>query len=67
MAKKEAACTAKEMCVVTSKVKAAIKAKGLLTSGEFPAALNCKVYCLLESAVKRAAANGRKTVKPQDL
>ena len=66
MAKKEA-CTAKEMCIVTSKVKAAIIAKKLHTSGDFPAALNCKVYCLLESAAKRAEANGRKTVRPEDL
>jgi len=65
-AKKKAAKT-KEMLVVSSKVRAYIKSKKAMVSGELLAALNEKVYCLLDAAVCRAQANKRATVKPQDL
>ncbi len=65
-AKKKAAKT-KEMLVVSSKVRAYIKSKKAMVSGELLAALNEKVYCLLDAAVCRAKANKRATVKPQDL
>ena len=64
MAKKTAG---KELLVVTSKVKAFIKGKKCLTSGELPAALSEKVCCLLAKATERTKANNRSTVKPQDL
>jgi hypothetical protein len=68
MAKKKAAkVSKKEALVVASKVKAYIKSKGNMTASETLAALNDKVYCLLDKAVARTTANRRSTVKPQDL
>ncbi len=67
MAKKKAAKASKEALVVASKVKAYIKSKGNMTASETLAALNDAVYCLLDKAVARTAANRRSTVKPQDL
>lgn len=57
----------KEMLVVTSKVKAHIKGKGMMTSSDAVGALNDKVYQLLDIAAARTKANRRSTVKPQDL
>ena len=57
----------KEMLVVTSKVKAYIKDKGLMSSSETASALNEQVYAILDNACKRTEANRRSTVKPQDL
>ncbi len=65
-AKKKTA-KAKEMLVVNSKVRAYIKSKKAMMSGELLAALNDQVHCLLDAAVSRAKANKRATVKPQDL
>ena len=59
--------TGKEMLLVASKVKAYIKSKNMLTSGELLAALNGCVYCCLDRAVERAKDNNRKTVKAQDV
>ena len=56
-----------DMMVVSSKVKAYIKCKGCMTSGDALAALNDKVASLLDAAVARTQANKRSTVKPQDL
>lgn len=66
-AKKAKPCGPAEMLVVGSKVRAYIKGKGAMMSGELLAALNCKVGCLLDAAVARTQANKRATVKPQDL
>ena len=65
MAKKK--CAKLEMMVVSSKVKAYIKDKGCMTSGDALEALNCKIACLLDAAVARTQGNKRSTVKPQDL
>ncbi len=56
-----------EILVVASKVRDYIKSKGFLTAGELVPELSCKVYCLLDSAIERANANGRKTVSSKDL
>ncbi len=58
---------AKEILVVGSKMKDHIKGKGCMTSGELISALSSKVECLLDKAIERAKANGRKTVNPHDL
>ena len=58
---------AKEVLVVTSKVKAYIKSKDMMTSSDAIAALSDKVYEMLDVAVVRAKANRRSTAKPQDL
>jgi len=74
MAKKKAVAKAKaakkaekEMLVVTSKIKAYIKSKGMMSSSETAPALNDCVYAMLDAAIKRTEANRRSTVKPQDL
>jgi hypothetical protein len=75
MAKKKAAkkakapkkAAAKEMLVVTSKVKAYIKDKGMMSSSETPGALNDCLYAMLDAAIARTESNRRSTVKPQDL
>jgi len=66
-AAKKAAKKEREMLVVGSKVKAYIKSKNCMTSGDALAALNDKVYDLLDAAVARTQGNKRSTVKPQDL
>ena len=57
----------KESLAVTSKVKEYIKSKGCQTSADAIEALNKKMYSWLDEAVSRVKANGRATVKPQDL
>lgn len=56
-----------DVLIVTSKVKAVLKEKGCNTSAEAIQALSDCVACCLDKAAKRAAANGRKTVKAQDI
>ncbi len=56
-----------EPLVVGSKVRAFIKSKKCMTSGELIDALNGKIACLLERAVERTKANKRSTVRAQDL
>jgi len=57
----------KEMVLVGTKVKAAVRAQKMLCSSELLDALNCKVHCLIAAAVDRAKANKRSTVKAQDV
>lgn len=75
MAKKKAAkkkavakkSSSKDVLVVASKVKAYVKSKGKMSSSDAVAALNDKLYALLDAAIVRTEANRRSTVKPQDL
>jgi hypothetical protein len=69
MAKKKAAAKGAkcEPLVVASKIRAYIKSKGMMTASESLEAINCKVYCILDAAMKRTEANRRSTVKAQDL
>ena len=60
-------CECKEVLVVASKVKAYVKSKGMMSSSDAVAALNCEVYKILDAAIARTEANKRSTVKPQDL
>ena len=53
--------------VVGSKVKALIKSKKCLTSGELLGALTAKVAEVLATACERAKKNGRSTVRAHDL
>jgi len=57
----------KESLIVTSKVKAYIKSKKMMTSSEAVGAINDAVYCMLDSAAARAKANRRSTIRAQDL
>ena len=56
-----------EPLIVASKVKAYIKAKGLMTASESLEAINGKICALLDAAAERTTANRRSTLKPQDL
>jgi len=56
-----------DMLVVQSKVKEEIRRKGCNCAGDLSAALSKEVAKLLDAAVKRAKANGRKTVRANDL
>ena len=57
----------RESLIVTSKVKAHIKSRKMMTSSEAVEAINSAVYSLLDNAVARAKANRRSTVRKQDL
>lgn len=54
-----------ELIISKSKTKEAVKKCNV--SGEFYGALDRKVKDLIAAAERRAVANNRKTVKPQDL
>lgn len=59
--------TKKESLIVTSKVKAYIKGKKMMSSSDALDALNDALYCVLDAAIARTKANRRSTVKAQDL
>ena len=71
MAKKKGKTTkskkSKDVLVVASKVKAYVRDRGMNTSGEAISCLSEKVYGILDEAAARTSANGRKTLKPQDV
>ena len=57
----------KEMLLVGSKTKEALKSTGLNVSGEALDKLNEKVHQLVADAQARCVNNGRKTVKATDF
>ncbi len=57
----------KENLVVGSKIKAYIKKKKFMCSGDLVENLSEKVYSFLDDAMTRTKANKRSTVRPQDL
>jgi hypothetical protein len=57
----------RDSLIVTSKVKAHIKSKKMMTASESVDAINNAVYNLLDNAIARAKANRRSTVRAQDL
>lgn len=63
MAKKKS----KEMLLVGSKTKEALKGKGYNVSSDTLEALNEHVHWLVDQAQKRCTANGRKTIRPYDV
>ena len=56
-----------DMLLVGSKTKEAIKAHGCNVGGDAIPALNAVVNWYIEQASKRAAANGRTTVRAHDF
>ncbi|RKY19119.1 MAG: hypothetical protein DRQ55_11485 [Planctomycetota bacterium] len=56
-----------ESVVIGSKIKAVIKERGLMCSGELPGAVSDKVRAMILAACDRATANKRSTVRPHDL
>jgi hypothetical protein len=57
----------KEMLLVGSKVKAAIKGANCNTAGDALDGLNDWVHWLIGQATARASSNGRKTVRSHDF
>jgi histone H3/H4 len=57
----------RDTLVVASKVKAYIKGKKMNTSAEAINTLSDQVYTMIDNAATRSKANGRKTVKGQDI
>jgi histone H3/H4 len=51
--------------IIKSKIKSAVPEMSV--AGDVPDALNKRVLELLEKAVKRAKANGRRTLQAKDL
>jgi histone H3/H4 len=58
---------AKEMLLVGSKTKEALKGKGFNVSADSMDALNEYVYWIVDQAQKKCEANGRKTIRPYDI
>ncbi|MBN1827081.1 MAG: DUF1931 domain-containing protein [Candidatus Eisenbacteria bacterium] len=58
---------AKPTELIISKSRTKAMAKKCNVSGEFYGALDKKVRDMIQDAEKRAIANKRKTLKPQDL
>jgi len=67
MSEEQSESTSKESLIVASKVKAYIKSKGYMTSGDAIEGLNEEVYRLIDKAVERTAANKRSTVRSTDF
>ncbi len=57
----------KEMLLIGSKTKQVLKKGKVNVAGDALKGLNEVVYWHLEQAIKRAKANGRKTVRPHDF
>ncbi len=57
----------KDMLLVGSKTKVALKGYNVNVGGDVLDALNGLVHWYLEQAAKRAGANGRKTVRSHDF
>lgn len=57
----------REMILVQSKMKEFIKQSEVNVAGDLAEELNEQVHVLLEKAVQRCLANGRKTVRASDL
>ena len=66
-AAKKSAKKAGENLLVLSKTKEAMKAHGVNVGGDAIDGLNTWVHWLIDQAAKRAAANGRKTLRSHDF
>lgn len=53
--------------VVASKLKDLVKKHGMMSSGDLSDAVSAALEGLVAKACDRAKANGRKTVRPEDL
>ena len=64
---RKAAPKAKEVVLVVSKTKEALKATGCNVASDALTGLNERVHWYIEQAAKRAQANGRKTIRAHDF
>ena len=53
--------------VVASAIRELLKKQNMMTSGDFPEAVSAAVEEHIKKAAPRAQANGRKTVRKEDL
>jgi len=53
--------------VVASKLKELVKKNGMMSSGDLADAVSAELEASVAKACKRAKANGRKTVRAEDL
>ncbi|CAN0519902.1 unnamed protein product [Laminaria digitata] len=67
MAGKKKAKKEREMLLVQSKVKEFIREHDMMCASDLTEALNEAVSVILEKAVERAGANGRKTARASDI
>lgn len=58
---------AKEMLLVGSKTKDALKSSGCNVGGDALDALNAQVHALIKDAQRRCTSNGRKTIRANDF
>ena len=56
-----------EVLVVQSKVREEVKKRKANMAGDFCEAISKEVATMVDAAVRRARANGRKTVRAADL
>ena len=57
----------KEMLLVQSKLKEYVRSQGLNCAGDLADAVNEAVFGVLDGAIRRAGANGRKTARADDV
>ncbi len=57
----------KQNLTVASKIKEYINGKNMMSSGDLPEYVNSLAEYLVNTAIKRCEANGRKTVRGEDL
>lgn len=57
----------KDILIVASKLKDAVKKKKCQSSGDLVEAVSDRVHAMIEEAANRAKKNGRATVRPYDL
>ncbi len=67
MAKKKAAAKGAVQVVLASRIKEVAKSANVRVSGDFVDAANAAVVALVKAAIGRAKANGRQTIRPQDI
>ncbi|ABZ95110.1 hypothetical protein EHQ92_16780 [Leptospira biflexa] len=67
MSEEQTETTSKDSLIVTSKVKAYIKSKGFMTSGDAIDGINEEIYRLIDKALERTSANKRTTVRSTDF
>jgi len=63
MAKKSSAV----QVVLASRIRELARQNKVRVSGDFVDAANGAVVCMVKKAVERCKANGRQTVRPQDI
>jgi len=57
----------REIVIVASKLKDAVRGAGCQSSGDLVEAVSDKVHDMVEAAINRAKSNGRATVRSYDL